>query len=49
MLRIDLDGKKAYKDLDILNGEIVEPNTETGYWDCDECEEYPNPFLIKIT
>ena len=49
MFRIDLDGKKAYNDCEILNGEIIEPNTETGYWDCDECEEYPNPLLVKLT
>ena len=49
MFRIDVDGKRAYNDLEILNGEIVEHNTETGYWDCDECQEYPNPLLIKLT
>ena len=49
MYRIDLDGKKAYNSLEILNGEIIEPNIETGYWDSDECQNYPNPFFIKLT
>ena len=49
MFRIDLDGKKAYNSLEILDGEIIEPHTETGYWDCDICEKYPNPLLIKLT
>ena len=49
MYRIDLDGKRAYSSLEILNGEIIEPNIETGYWDSDECENYPNPFFIKFT
>ena len=49
MFRIDLDGKKSYSSLDILNGEIIEPNTESGYWDCDEYDYYPNPFLVKLT
>ena len=51
MFRIDLDGKRAYNNLEILDGEIIEPNIETGYWDCDECKfgKYPNPLLIKLT
>ena len=49
MYRIDIDGKPAYSPIDILNGEVVIPNTENGYWNTDSCEDYPNPFLIKLT
>ena len=49
MYRIDLDGKPAYTPMEILNGEIVMPNVECGYWDTDNCETYANPFLIKMT
>lgn len=47
--RIDTDGKPAYTPMEILNGEIVTPNKESGYWDSDMCETYPNPMLIKLT
>ena len=49
MYRIDIDGKPAFSPMDILNGEIVIPNTENGYWSTDTCEDYPNPLLIKLT
>ena len=49
MYRIDIDGKPAYSPIEILNGEIVIPNTENGYWNTDNCEDYPNPLLIKLT
>ena len=49
MYRIDIDGKPSYSPLDILNGEIVMPNVESGYWDTDFSETYANPLLIKLT
>ena len=49
LYRIDIDGKPAYTPLEILNGEIVMPNVENGYWDTDNCESYANPLLIKLT
>jgi starch synthase len=35
--------------MEILNGEIVIPNSESGYWQTDNCENYANPLLIKLT
>ena len=49
MYRIDNDGQPAYTPMEILNGEIVIPNSESGYWECDNCELYANPMLIKLT
>ena len=49
MYRMDNDGQPAYSPMEILNGEIVLPNTESGYWDCDSCDYYANPLLIKLT
>ena len=49
LYRIDIDGKPAYTPLDILNGEIVMPNSECGYWDTDNFESYANPLLVKLT
>ena len=49
MFRIDLDGKRAYSSSEILEGEVIEANSETGYWDCDEFDNYPNPILVKLT
>ena len=49
LYRIDIDGKPAYTPLEILNGEIVMPNVENGYWDTDNYETYANPLLIKLT
>ena len=49
LYRIDIDGKPAYTPLEILNGEIVMPNAENGYWDTDNFETYANPLLIKLT
>ena len=47
--RIDTDGKPAYSPMEILNGEIVIPNEESGYWNTDMCDTYANPMLIKLT
>ena len=49
LYRIDVDGQPAYTPLEILNGEIVMPNKESGYWDTDLNETYANPLLIKLT
>ncbi len=49
MYRIDNDGQPAYTSMEILNGEIVIPNSESGYWESDNCEQYANPLLIKLT
>ena len=49
MYRIDDDGKPAYTPMEILNGEIVIPNSESGYWESDLCETYANPLLVKLT
>ena len=49
MYRIDNDGMPAYSPMEILNGEIVIPNSESGYWESDNCELYANPLLIKLT
>ena len=49
MYRIDNDGMPAYTPMEILNGEIVYPNSESGYWQSDNCEKYANPLLIKLT
>ena len=49
MYRIDNDGKPAYTPLEILNGEIVIPNSESGYWQSDNSEKYANPLLVKLT
>jgi hypothetical protein len=49
MLRVDCDGQPAYSALDILNGEVVIRNEDSGYWNSDLYDQYPNPFLLKIT
>ncbi len=49
MLRLDPDGKQAYSSEEILNGEIVIRSEDCGYWSSDLIDEYPNPFLIKLT
>ena len=49
LYRIDIDGQPAYNSLEKLNGEIVMPNSESGYWDTDLKDTYANPLLIKLT
>lgn len=49
MFRLDPDGKQAYTAEEILNGEIVFRSEDCGYWTSDLIDEYPNPFLIKLT
>lgn len=48
MMRIDYDEESAYSNEEILSGKIV-TQEESGFWTTDLIEEYPNPFLIKIT
>jgi hypothetical protein len=48
LFRLDPDGEPAYTSLDILDGIIVS-REECGYWQSDMIDEYPNPFLIKLT
>ena len=49
MFRIDVDGKRAYNDFDILNGLIILPGIEINNELSDEGEIYPNPFFVKMT
>ena len=49
LYRIDNDGQPAYSPMEILNGEIVIPNSESGYWQTDNCDNYANPLLVKLT
>ena len=49
MYRIDNDGTLSYSPMEILNGEIIIPNSEGGYWETDNCEDYANPLLVKLT
>ena len=49
LYRIDNDGKPAYTPMDILNGEIVMPNEESGFYNTDLCDTYANPMLVKLT
>jgi hypothetical protein len=48
MYRIDIDGKPAYTNMDILNGEVVMQNEESGFYNTDAGETYANPFFDKI-
>lgn len=52
MLRFDSDGEFAYTSEEIVNGDIVYNNKtseDNGFWASDVIDEYPNPFLIKLT
>ena len=49
MLRVECDGSNRYTNEEILNGNIIIPNKECGYWNTDLFNKYPNPLLIKIT
>lgn len=51
MLRIDSDGEFAYSSEEIVNGDIVYNNKaeDCGYWSSELIDEYPNPFLVKLT
>ena len=52
------DGKmtRHYSNFEIINGEVVLPNQECGYWNSFVLDEnnsinniYPNPLFIKLT
>ena len=49
MYRIDDDGQPSYTAMEILNGEIVSPLEESGYWGTEASESYANPMLVKLT
>ncbi|MBR6133851.1 MAG: glycogen/starch synthase, partial [Bacilli bacterium] len=49
LFRIDNDGKPHYSAMEILNGEIVLPTEESGFYNSDCFETYPNPMLVKLT
>ena len=55
MLRedVDEDYTRRYTNYEILNGIIVQPNEECGYWTDFKFRSaqqfYPNPLLIKLT
>ena len=55
MLRedVDEDYTRRYSNYEILNGIIVQPNEECGYWTDFKFRSaqqfYPNPLLIKLT
>ena len=49
LYRLDNDGQPAYSPMEIINGEIVIPNSESGYWQTDNCDNYANPLLVKLT
>ena len=51
---LDHEKKKHYSNYEILNGSIVLPNEESGYWTAFDIENfsediYPNPLFIKLT
>jgi len=49
LFRIDNDGKPHYSAMEIMNGEIVLPTEESGFYNSDCYETYPNPMLVKLT
>ncbi|MDR3736752.1 MAG: alpha-amylase family protein, partial [Acidobacteriaceae bacterium] len=48
MYRKDTDGKPAYREKDILNGEIVIKNENHGYWNSTNVDTYANPMFVKL-
>ena len=56
MCREESENNRRYTNLEIINGNIVVPNVESGYWSAYEFSSfkgyskiYPNPLLIKLT
>jgi len=49
LLRRDPDGELHHSLDEIFYGQVVQPNSECGYWRSEACMDlnYPNPFLIK--
>lgn len=48
LMRLDVDGVCPYTPMDVMNGEVVHRNENSGYWNTDMMEKYPNPFFIKM-
>jgi len=48
MYREDCDGKRSYSNIDILNGEVVKRDEDSGYWNSSTVDSYANPMLIKL-
>ena len=51
---IDEDKSRRYTNYEIMNGKIVLPNEECGFWNAFDIENlsediYPNPLFIKLT
>ena len=51
---IDEDNSRRYTNYEIINGKIVLPNEECGFWNAFDIENlsediYPNPLFIKLT
>jgi len=46
MYRHDSDGEPCYSNLDILNGEVVNPEKDNFLW--TDCTDSPNPILVKL-
>ena len=47
LYRIDNDGQPAYSPMEIINGEIVIPNSESGYLQTDNSENYANHYYLN--
>lgn len=48
MYRKDSDGKPAYTEKEILDGEVVIKNENHGYWNSTNVDTYANPMLVKL-
>ena len=51
---VDEDNVRRYSNYEIMNGKIVLPNEECGFWNAFDIENlnediYPNPLFIKLT
>ena len=51
---IDEENSRRYTNFEIINGKIVLPNEECGFWNAFDIENlsediYPNPLFIKLT
>lgn len=49
MTRVECDGSYRYINNEVLNGEVIIPNHECGYWNSEVSRTYPNPLLVKLT
>jgi len=48
MYRKETDGKPAYSDFEIMDGEVVIKNENHGYWNSTNVDTYANPMFIKL-